>query len=264
MAPWELAAYLATGTVSGLLAGLFGVGGGVVVVPALLYVFPRAGLSAEWVPHLAVGTSLAAIVATGATSAYAHHRRGAVRWDLVGHLVPGIVLGAWVGAALAGLLPDVWLKRVFATFLLFVGTRMLLRRRGSVHGALPGTAGMLAVGSGIGALSALVGIGGGTMTVPFLNRVGIDMRRAAATSAACGVPIALAGALGFVLVGWGRPDLPAASTGFVYWPAVAAILATSIPAAPWGAHLAHRVPVDALRRIFAVLVLVVGTRLLLA
>jgi uncharacterized membrane protein YfcA len=264
MALWEIAAYLATGVASGLLAGLFGVGGGVVVVPALLFVFPRAGLGPEWIPHLAVGTSLAAIVATGATSAYAHHRRGAVRWDLVTRLAPGIAIGAWSGAAVAGILPDTWLKRIFACFLLYVGAHMLVRRGDSAHHPMPGTSGMLAVGAGIGALSALVGIGGGTMTAPFLSRVGIDMRRAVATSAACGVPIAVAGALGFVAVGWGRQGLPAASTGFVYWPAVAAILAASVPAAPLGAHLAHRLPVDLLKRVFAVLLLAMGAKLLLA
>ncbi len=261
---WELAAYLATGIASGVLAGLFGVGGGVVVVPALIFVFARVGLAPDWIPHLAVGTSLAAIVATGATSAYAHHRHGAVRWDLVRSLAPGIVIGAWAGAALAGFLSDEWLKRIFGCFLLCVGGRMLLHRADTTRRAMPGTPGMFAAGAGIGALSALVGIGGGTITVPFLSRVGIDMRGAVATSSACGVPIALAGALGFMVVGWGREGLPAASTGFVYWPAVAAILAASVPMAPVGAHLAHRLPVDQLKRVFSVLLLILGARLLIA
>ena len=260
---WELAAYLATGVASGVLTGLFGVGGGVVVVPALIFVFGRIGLAPDWIPHLAVGTSLAAIVATGAASAYAHHRRGAVRWDLVRSLAPGIVIGAWAGAAFAGILSDEWLKRLFGCFLLYVGGRMLLRRADTPRRTLPGTAGMLAAGSGIGALSALVGIGGGTITVPFLNRVGIDMRRAVATSSACGVPIAVAGALGFMAVGWGREGLPLASTGFVYWPAVVAILTASVPMAPLGAHLAHKLPVDQLKRVFAVLLLALGARLLI-
>jgi uncharacterized protein len=264
MEPWELVAYLTTGVASGILAGLFGVGGGVVVVPALIFIFARTGLAADWIPHLAVGTSLAAIVATGAASAYAHHRRGAVRWDLVLRLAPGIVIGAWVGAAFAGVLSDAWLKRIFGGFLLYVGARMLVRRAATARRALPGTPGMLAAGAGIGALSALVGIGGGTITVPFLSRVGIDMRRAVATSSACGVPIALAGALGFMAVGWGREGLPAASTGFVYWPAVVGLLVASVPTAPLGAHLAHRLPVHQLKRVFAVLLLVLGARLLIA
>jgi uncharacterized protein len=260
---WEGIAYLATGLATGLLAGLFGVGGGVIIVPALLLIFAQAGMAPEWIPHLAVGTSLAAIVVTGATSAYAHHRHGAVRWDLVLALVPGIVIGAWSGAAVAGLLPDLWLKRLFAGFLLYVGTRMLTGSTKREPGSLPGRTGMLAAGAGIGSLSALVGIGGGTMTVPFLGRVGIDMRQAVATSAACGVPIALAGALGFMVTGWGRTGLPAASTGFVYWPAVAGILLASVPAVPFGAHLAHRLPVALMKRVFGALVLVVGLKLLL-
>lgn len=260
---WELAAYLITGTAAGVLAGLFGVGGGVVVVPALILVFTRVDLAADWIPHLAVGTSLAAIVATGAASAYAHHRRGAVRWELVRSLAPGIVIGAWAGAALAGVLSDEWLKRIFGAFLLYVGSQMLLRRPETAVREPPGTLGMLAAGAGIGALSSLVGIGGGTITVPFLSRVGVDMRRAVATSSACGVPIALAGALGFMAAGWGRAGLPAASTGFVYWPAVAGILVASVPTAPLGAHLAHRLPVQQLKRVFAVLLLVLGGRLLM-
>ncbi len=261
---WGTAAYLVTGLASGVLAGLFGVGGGVVVVPALIFVFTRTGLAPDWVPHLAVGTSLAAIMATGAASAYAHHRRGAVRWDLVRGLAPGIVVGAWAGAAVAGVLPDLWLKRLFACFLLYVGATMFMRPADKAPRPIPGTLGMLAVGSGIGALSALVGIGGGTITVPFLNRAGVAMRNAVGSSAACGVPIAIAGAIGFVVVGWGREGLPAAATGFVYWPAVAAILVTSVPTAPLGAHLAHRLPVAVLKRFFAVLLLVLGARMLLA
>jgi uncharacterized membrane protein YfcA len=263
LAPWEGLAYLATGLATGLLAGLFGVGGGVIIVPSLLLVFTQTGMAPEWIPHLAVGTSLAVIVVTGATSAYAHHRHGAVRWDLVLAMAPGIVIGAWGGAAIAGLLPDLWLKRLFAVFLLFVGVRMLTRQSGGTPGNPPRQAGMLAAGAGIGALSALVGIGGGTMTVPFLGRIGVDMRRAVATSAACGVPIALAGALGFMVTGWGRAGLPAASTGFVYWPAVVGILLSSVPAAPLGAHLAHRLPVALLKRVFGSLVLVIGLKLLL-
>jgi uncharacterized membrane protein YfcA len=260
---WEIGLYFLTGIASGVLAGLFGVGGGVVVVPALILIFTRVGMTPDWIPHLAVGTSLAAIVATGAASAHAHHRRGAVRWDLAARLAPGIILGAWAGAAVAGVLPDLWLKRIFALFLIYVGMRMLVRQADGPPRAMPGGAGMFATGSGIGALSALVGIGGGTLTVPFLHRVGIDMRRAVGTSAACGVPIAVAGALGFMVVGLGREGLPAASTGFVYWPAVGAILLASVPTAPLGARLAHALPVALLKRGFALLLLVLGARMLL-
>lgn len=259
----ELGAYLATGVLSGLLAGLFGVGGGVVVVPALIWVFTHAGVAADWVPHLAVGSSLATIVGTGAASARAHHSRGAVRWDLVLALAPGMVLGAWAGAAVAGFLPGAWLKRIFGVFLVYVGVRMLWPGAQTVaRRALPARGGMGLAGAGIGALSALVGIGGGTLTVPFLVRSGLDLRRAVGTSSACGLPLAVAGAVGFVVSGWGREGLPEWSTGFVYWPAVAAVLVASIPVAPLGARLAHALPVVVLRRIFGVLLLTVALRLL--
>jgi len=257
----EIAAYLAAGAASGLLAGLFGVGGGVILVPALIWVLGHTEAAAEWVPHLAVGTSLATIIGTGAASARAHHRRGAVRWDLFRRLAPGIVLGAWLGATLAGLLPALWLKRVLAVFLLSVGGRLLLGQAAPAVRPLPGKRGLGLVGGGIGALSALVGIGGGTLTVPFLVRSGLDMRRAVATSSACGLPIAVAGAIGFVVIGWGREGLPAGSTGFVYWPAVLVILLASVPTAPLGARLAHRLPLVVLRRLFAVLLLAVALRL---
>lgn len=257
----EIGAYLATGVASGLLAGLFGLGGGVILVPALIWVFGYTGVATDWIPHLAVGTSLATIIGTGGASARAHHRRGAVRWDLFRHLTPGIVLGAWLGAALAGLLPELWLKRIFAVFLVYVGARMLIGQAAPSARAMPGRLGLGLTGAGIGALSALVGIGGGTMTVPFLVRSGLDLRRAVATSAACGVPIAVAGAIGFVAIGWGREGLPAGATGFVYWPAVLVILLASIPVAPLGARLAHGLPLAVLRRLFALLLLAVAFRL---
>jgi uncharacterized protein len=138
---------------------------------------------------------------------------------------------------------------------------MLVPRGIPSRGTLPGSGGMWAAGGGIGTLSALVGIGGGTLTVPFLSNRGLDMRKAVGTSAACGLPIAIAGAIGFMVVGWGREGLPGASTGFVYWPAVGAILLASMPAAPLGAHLAHRLPVALLKRLFGIFLLAVAVRL---
>ncbi|MBK1716777.1 sulfite exporter TauE/SafE family protein [Thiocystis violacea] len=258
----EFLSYLGIGALSGLLAGLFGVGGGVIMVPALILVFGHLDLGGVWTPHLAVGTSLATIIGTGAASTLAHHRRDGVRWDIVILLAPGIVIGAWMGAALVGWIPEVWLKRLFAAFLAFVGVRLLSTQdlAGSI-GRLPGRGGLALVGGGIGMLSALVGIGGGTLTVPFLSHRGLDLRRAVGTSAACGLPIALAGTLGFVLAGWGRLGLPTLSTGFVYWPAVLAMLMASMPTAPVGARLAHALPVRWLKRLFGALLLLIAARL---
>lgn len=259
----DLIGFIATGAAAGLLAGLFGVGGGVVIVPALTLLLGHLDLGGDWVPHLAVGSSLASIVGTGAVSALAHHRRGAVRWRVVAALTPGILLGAWVGATLAGAMPDRWLIRVFAAFLAFVGLRMLLpSARGESH-PMPGGSVLALAGAGIGALSALVGIGGGTLTVPFLVSRRFDLRAAVGTSAACGPPIALAGAIGFTVVGWGREGLPDWSTGFVYWPAVGLILLASLPVAPIGARIAHALPMAELRRAFAILLLAAAAHLAL-
>ncbi len=258
----ELVSYLLIGILSGVLAGLFGVGGGAVIVPALILVFTQFEVTSDWIPHLAIGTSLATIIGTGAASTLAHHRRGGVRWDLFSKLAPSIVLGAWVGAGLVAFIPELWLKRFFALFLAFVGTRMLLARaRAQTALPMPRTSALWGVGGGIGLLSSLVGIGGGTMTVPFLNGRGLDMRKAVGTSAACGLPIAIAGAIGFLIAGWDRAGLPAFSSGFVYWPAVFIMLLASMPAAPIGVRLAHTLPVAVLKRIFAVLLLSVAVRL---
>jgi len=258
----ELTAYLGTGVIAGVMAGLMGVGGGIVVVPALVWIFAEAGLGGDWIFHLAVGTSLATLIGTGSTSAYFHHRRGAVRWDLVLVLVPWLVVGAWIGTAVAGSLEEIWLRRIFGLFLVYVGSSMLFKRAQGESGELSGTLGIGLIGTGIGSLSALLGIGGGTLIVPFFARSGLDMRRAIASSAACGPPIALAGVFGYIAVGWGRDGLPAGSTGFVYWPAVVGILLASIPSAPLGALLAHSLPLLVLRRIFALLVLAVAAKLL--
>ena len=262
MSGLELAAYLGAGVVAGVLAGLLGIGGGVVIVPILVWLFSAAGFGVDWTFHLAVGTSLATLIGTGSASAYSHHGCGAVRWDLVRILAPWLVVGAGIGAAGAWLLDAVWLRRLFGVFQLYVGLGLLFRRPPSLARALPDTLGMGLIGIGIGTLSALVGVAGGVLIVPFLNRSGLDMRLAVATSAACGPAIALAGTLGFILVGWGREGLPPRSTGFVYWPAVVGILLASVPTAPLGARLAHTLPVPVLKRVFGILVLVVAAKLL--
>ena len=260
----DILAYLATGALSGLLAGLFGVGGGAIMVPALIAIYGFMGIGGDWTAHLAVGTSLATIIGTGVASTRAHQARGGVRWDLVRRLAPGIVLGAWLGSAIAGFIPGLWLKRCFALFLVYTGVKMLSKRSakpGTDPAPLPGTLGLWGAGGGIGLLSSLVGIGGGTLTVPFLSNRGIDLRQAVGTSAACGLPIAIAGAIGFIVAGWGRAGLPEWSTGFVYWPAVVVMLLASIPTAPIGARLAHRLPILTLERLFGLLLLLVALRL---
>jgi hypothetical protein len=258
----DLLVYLVLGGVAGTLAGLLGVGGGLVIVPALLWVFRANGLDEAVVAHLAVGTSLGTIIPTSLSSIRAHHRRGAVLWPVVGRLAPGIVVGAWLGAAIADRLATPWLQRVVGAFALIVAAQLLRGERPAAHRGLPGPAGLAAVGTGIGTLSGLVGIGGGSLTVPFLTWCGVDIRRAVATSAACGFPIAVAGAIGFGVAGWHVPGLPPGSTGFLYWPALAGVAAASVLTAPLGARLAHSLPVAVLRRVFAAVLAVVGAKLL--
>jgi uncharacterized membrane protein YfcA len=260
----EAAVFLLLGLVVGLLAGLLGVGGGLVIVPALLWLFQGKGFAADLLVHLAVGTSLATIIITSLSSIHAHHKRKAVEWRLVKWMFPGIVAGALVGAALAGLFSAFWLQRVFACFAILVGIQMALGVQPGAREYQPGRTGLVSAGSVIGMVSSIVGIGGGSMTVPYLHMQGVNLRHAVATSSACGLPIALAGALGFVVIGWGEPLLPPGSSGFIYWPAVIGITAASILVAPLGVRLAHTLPVGTLRRLFALLLLAVGLKLLTA
>jgi hypothetical protein len=256
------AAYLLLGLFAGVIAGLLGVGGGLVIVPILAWLYHLQGFDSVHLLQLAVGTSLATIVFTSLSSSLAHHRRGAVDWPVMVQLSLGIVAGAWFGGTLAVWLGGALLGVAFGVFELMVAAQMAFGFRPSVHRAAPGKTRNAIAGLLIGLLSALLGIGGGTLSVPWLVWHNIDMRRAVATSAACGFPIALVGALGFVAAGWQRADLPAGSTGFVYWPAVAMISLASVAAAPFGARLAHRLPQRRLRTIFAAFLVLLGVSMI--
>ncbi len=258
----SLLIYLLTGAVAGVLAGLLGVGGGIVIVPALVFVFHSQGFDAAVLVHMAVGTSLATIVLTSISSVRAHHRRGAVQWPVFRRLAPGIVVGSLLGAVIADWLPADTLRTVFAVFVLLVALQMGLGAKPSPHRDLPGTLGSSAAGLVIGTVSAVVGIGGGSLTVPFLVWCNVAMRNAVAISAACGLPIAVAGSFGFVLTGLNEPGLPPWSSGYLYWPAGAGIAVASVLFAPLGARLAHQVPAQGLKRFFALFLGVVGLRML--
>ncbi len=255
--------YLACGALAGLLAGLLGVGGGLIVVPSLLVAFAWLGFPPDSATHLAIGTSLATIVPTGLASARAHQRRGALDWPTVARMSPGLVVGSVTGGLLARRLDGAWLSAAFGLFTWFVAWRLLRRslvRESACRRA--GGAFPLAVGFGIGALSALVGIGGGTLSVPWLHRRGLRIAHAVATSSALGVPIALAGALTYAWAGMAARGLPPGATGFVYWPAFAGVIAASVACAPFGAWLAHRIDTVRLKQLFALFLLVIGARLL--
>ncbi|MCL4205682.1 MAG: sulfite exporter TauE/SafE family protein [Pirellulaceae bacterium] len=256
--------YLCVGAVVGVLAGLLGVGGGLVIVPMLVVCFTQQDIPQESLMHLAIGTSAASIVFTSVSSFRAHHKRGAVVWHAVFRIAPGILAGAVLGTFLASRMSTQGLKGFFAVFLCFVALQMLLDRKPRPARDLPGWWGMAAVGAAIGAVSSLAGIGGGIMSVPFLLWCNQPMHRAIGTSAAIGFPIALFTSLGNVFFGLHATGLPAYAVGYVYLPALACIVAASVLTAPLGAGLAHRLPVRALKRVFAVLLIVVGTRMLLS
>lgn len=255
--------YLLVGVGAGLIAGLLGLGGGVVIVPALAVVFAaRPEIAPELVMHLAIGTSLAAIVPTAVSSTWAHHRHGAIRWEIFRAMAAALAVGALLGAAVADHLPGAWLARIFGAFIIAVGVQIFLGARAPGHRDLPGRGGLLAAGGIIGAASAILGIGGGSLTVPFLNYCRVEVKQAVATSAACGLVLGALGAIGFLLTGQDHPQLPAWSTGYIYWPAAAGIVLASVTCAPLGARLAHRLPTLVLKRIFALFLIANGARML--
>ena len=255
--------YLALGALAGTLAGLFGIGGGLVIVPVLIFSFGLQGISGEIAAHLAVGTSLATIVFTSISSVRSHHLKGAVRWEVFRPMVAGIVVGAAFGAWTASLLSGPVLELVIGVFVILVGIKMLLDINPKTARPVPGRGGLTGAGGVIGWASAIFGIGGGTLTVPFLSWRSVPMQQAVATSAACGLPIAIAGATTNLWTGSGHPALPDYAVGFVYLPALIGIVATSVLFARFGAVLAHRLDAKLLKRLFAVLLLIVGARFLL-
>ncbi len=260
----SLLIYLALGALAGTTAGLLGLGGGVIIVPALYLLFSAQGVSTELVMHMAIGTSLATIIFTSLPSIYSHHQQKGVQWSLVRQLLPGILLGVVVGSLLADQLDSRTLQIFFGFFEWVVAAQILF----SLIAKSPHTAHSRwlysAAGSVTGVVSALLGIGGGSLMVPFLSWCGINMRHAIATSAACGFPIALLGTVSFIWLGLEshQETLPWA-VGYIYLPALAGILLTSLLAARLSAQLAHSVPQLILKRIFAAVLVVVGFKMIL-
>ena len=259
-----LAMYSVVGAVAGILAGLLGIGGGLVIVPMLVFCLTRQGISGQMIMHLALGTSMASIMFTAVSSFWSHHRRGAVKWIVVRRIVLGIFVGTFLGACVAARLSTPILKGFFVVFLYYVGIQMLTGKKPKPGRRLPERTGMFGVGNLIGVVSSLVGIGGGTLSVPFMAWCNVPLHQAIGTSAAIGFPIAVAGTFGYIYNGLMLTDLPEYALGYVYLPALAGLIVTSVLTAPLGVRLAHSLPVDRLKRIFAVLLLVVGTRMLIS
>ena len=255
--------YPALGACAGLLSGLFGIGGGIILVPFLAWLFAAQGLPLKNVMLLAVATSLATIILTSLSSVAAHHRRGTVDWSIVYRLTPGILLGSIAGSRVADRLPGETLKTVFALYLLIVSVQMGMQIQPKPEPVSLSRWLTFAAGGLIGTVSAILGIGGGTLTVPLLTKCRIPMRNAVAISAACGLPIAAAGTASYAVLGWQADRLPEACLGYIYLPAFIGIIAGSIPLAPLGARLANYLPTQRLKRAFALFLLLVACKLLL-
>ena len=262
MAVEWLAAYLALGAVVGFFAGLMGVGGGGIMVPILATMFAAQGFAHDHLVHLALGTSMATIVLTSLSSLRTHHAHGAVRWDIVRRIAPGVLLGTFAGTFIAAGVPTLPLAIFFACFMAYVSLQMILNAKPKPSRALPGPVGMAGVGGVIGVISALVAIGGGSLSVPFMTWCNVRMQNAIGTSAAIGLPIALAGAAGYLINGWSATGLPDGSLGYVYLPALLMISLVSSFTAPVGARLAHRLPVAMLKKVFAGVLIFLSAKML--
>lgn len=256
--------YLVLGAFAGLMSGLLGIGGGVVVVPALLTIFAHsADIPSGVAMKLAVGTSLATIVVAASSSMLAHHKRGAVRWSFVWRMIPWLGLGSIVGVVIARYLPSTYLKILFSLFLLLISLRLLINKRSTPVGKPVSPLIFCVVSFLIGNLSSILGVGGGVLLVPFLLRCNLEMHEATGTSVACGALVALIATVSFMIAGnWAGLDLPH-STGYIYWPAFWGVAVAGLVFAPLGAMLAHKLSTKILQRVFALFLLIMALDLLI-
>lgn len=255
--------YLLVGSIAGFLAGLLGIGGGVIIVPALALLFSHLGMPPHAIMHMAASTSLAAVMFTTLMAVIAQQRRGAIRWDMFYQLAPGIVGGAIVGTVIAGFLPTQTLKILFGLFVIVIALQMFKSRREHTeiikqpHAVIQFCCGFL-----MGGLAGILGIGGGILAVPVLTRLGLPVLNAIATSSACALLLSIVATLSFMVTGQHLTGLPPGSIGYVYWPAALIIAAAGFLIVPLGTRLAHRLPGHALKRAFAVLLMLVGIKML--
>ena len=258
---WWLA-YPLLGVVVGFLAGLLGIGGGGIMVPMLTTFFLAQGFAREHVVHMALGTAMATIMLTSVSSMRAHHAHGAVHWDIVRRITPGILIGTFAGTFIAGRMNTVPLAVFFACFMSFVAMQMLHNAKPKPSRELPGSIGMTGTGLFIGGISALVAIGGGSLSVPFMIWCNVKAQHAIGTSAAIGFPIALAGTVGYLVNGWTAQGPPPLAFGYIYLPALVLTGMVSVFVAPLGAACAHRLPVSTLKKAFAGMLILLVLKML--
>ncbi len=260
---WLILSYLGLGLFVGFFAGLLGVGGGAIMVPVLTSLFIAQNFPHQHVVHIALASSMAAIIFTALSSAWSQHKRQAVLWPIVFKITPGIMLGAFVMAYFVSLIPTKPLAIVFALFMALISIQMILNKKPKPSRQLPSLAGLSIVGSIIGSLSALIAIGGGSLSVPFLTWCNIPMKKAIATSSGIGIFIALTAVAGYFISGHQQQGLPELSIGYIYWPAVLLISVVSVFIAPFGVKMAHKLPVPILKKVFALLMMGLSIKMLL-
>jgi uncharacterized membrane protein YfcA len=258
------AAYLGLGVFVGFFAGLFGIGGGLTIVPVLAIIFQARGFPPDAILHLALGTAMASIIFTGSSSVRAHHVRGAVDWRIVRYMAPGVIGGTFVGALLVGFFSTRVLTVLFTVIAYLLAARMFIGGRPAPARALPGRAVVAAFGAGVGVLSSLAALGGAGLIIPFLARCNVRMQSAVGTAAAIGVPLAVSGTIGYIVSGWSHGDLPPYSLGYVYLPALGWLVVATMAVAPLGAWVAHHVRGETLRRGFSLLLFAIATKLLVS
>ncbi|MGX9461944.1 sulfite exporter TauE/SafE family protein [Shewanella sp. A14] len=255
---------LVLGSVVGFLAGLLGIGGGLVIVPALLYILPSVGVDSSQIIQVAIATSLASIILTSMSSATAHHKRGNVPWELFKPIFPGIVIGSLASAFVSEQIASDDLQQTFAVFVVLMAVQMAFPFKVKTGGNIPSFIVLLIVSTIIALIAGLMGIGGGVLLVPFLSYCGLQMRQAVGLSSVTGMLIAISGTVGYIIAGYDVPNLPEGSVGFIYLPALMGIIISSMLCAPFGVKAASTWPTPVLKKIFACLLVVVGLKLLLS
>ncbi len=259
-----LLAYAAGGVVVGFLAGLLGVGGGMTMVPVLAALFAAQGFAPDHIVHLALATAMSSIMFTSTSSVREHHRHGAVDWQIVRRMAPGMLLGTFAATSLSVLVSQHYLALIFAVVITGSAIQILLGKKPKAERPLPGPVPLFFISAAIGIVAGLVSAGGAFMSMPFMVFCGVPMLTAIGTGAAMSIPIAVIGAAGYAIAGWNAPNLPPHSVGFIYLPALLAIVCASMVTAKFGARLAHRMPVQILKRCFAVLLFILAGKMLVS
>lgn len=253
--------YPVMGLFAGFFAGLLGIGGGMILVSLMVFAFNAQGFPEDRVMHLALGTSLATIVFTSLKSVHSHHKHGAVRWDIVKNAVIGLVVGTLAGSAVADSMRSRTLAVLFTLFVVYSAVNMMLDLKPKASRQLPGPLGLQAGAGLVGVASALVGAGGGFVSIPLMSMCNVPMRQCVATSSALGLPVALAGTVGYLASGWGKDHLPALSLGYLYLPALVGIVVGTLVTVPIGARMTHTIPVPRLKKVFAVILAIMAIKM---